>query len=577
MTRVLCLIVALAVVGSAAEPRREAFPVAPAVTAAFQSGGLAAFDPFDPWNAAGVGAGAGLPPANPGEDAARLPAGACYDVLPAWTARGFRPRAGTRAWFHPGTGLLFAVMAPEDAAQVRAFAAWPPAVWLAPRFLNDSIMKQVVHRVTAWEVPAEGPGGWQFLPETPAQLMALPAGARRIVARQSVIVRAGQRSKAEDQAISRTRPGPPLSGFLNEVEVTVAEDDWTLGITAASEFRIPSGRGLPEVGFVVFGALRRWGEPLLIEVGTTPGNPARRWFEVFETLRMDDKSIDPGAVAEAMARWAGEAPAGTPTARVLFLTESPVRPAPDADAAAPGTSPPRILSPVVKVPEYFGEAEMEEHGEAITALVVAPAGSLRAWCAPGRSVGQDGGASGPFFIRGTSEGMAALDRWVAVRQPMGEERQCQLEMVVRIRERGAAGTVIAWRNFMPVLSGRPSTVRTGIMAEGDADKSPGLTFLECEADCLETIGLADAGDGSWRLSVSGRLAPPIIDTPLDVRVKQLGMPGDGTAVDQVIGRTKGGREAILTIRLRDASAVASRWVAAPMLDLWWRKAAAEDR
>jgi hypothetical protein len=549
-----------------AELTREAFPVPPAVAAAFTSGGLAAFDPFDTWDGDQLRPASMLPTASTGEHGARLPFGECYDVLPAWTARGFKPHDGTRVFYQPRTQMLFAVTAPEDEAQVRAFCEWPPAVWMnTASWGGGSGVKQVLYRITAYEIPATGPGGWDFQPATAEELLALPASARRILSRQSMILRGGQRAKVEGVSQAQRSRGTTLSGMVAEAECTVGEDGWTVDLNNAPELKVTDGDGSHALLRCQFQQLIRWGDSWLLEAGTLPGQPPRRIFHVYECLHLNGDDNP----ARSHQRWAGRTAKPNAGGRAIYLpyfppAEPPLLPPPvgvQTDPFAAGDEPPS--PPAVRMPELFGDVPVQEYSSALIKATGAPAGGLQAWCREGSSY--------LYYIRGKPEGMAALDHWLAEQKVSSYLSQVLVESTVSLQPPGGERRII-WRNTITVRAGQRSGVWLSAGSlDPEEEDAPFGCFLMVEAT-REPPPQDDphsVEDDLWKLTVGGSLAAPLVDRAVVVAAATETGTRDAASLRRFLGYTKSGEEIVLTSRLRQCPVTSPNWRAAPRDDWWW--------
>lgn len=286
---------------------RETFPVPSVIASLYGSGGLAAFDPFHTW-----APGSSRPPdpantADPGADAARLPDGPFYDVSAAWTAHGFQPHAGTRVLYSPKARRLFASISPQDREQVRAFCTWPAEIWIDENaWLGSPPVRQAKYCVSVWLVPAVGTGGWTFRPQLPDGLLALPASARRQVARQSVIDRAGQRAMVESVSGLLPARDQPGTGLTTEVEMTLAEDGATHDFNTATALRIRLESGELVALNNSYQQISSRGGEWLVEAGLLPGNPPQRVFLLCGSVPVGDPALRRGGEDAMVTRWTGK-------------------------------------------------------------------------------------------------------------------------------------------------------------------------------------------------------------------------------------------------------------------------------
>ena len=167
MSRVIYLALLLWCGFARADAQREVFPVPALVAHLFQESGPVAFGAPDPYKQPRPETIPRPTPIVPIAEAASLPAGVFYDIMPEWVKRGFSPHQGTRALYHPGTQLIFASIAPEDEEQVRAFCQWPAALWLGEFDRNSGTVRQTQFRVTAYTVPVTAAGDWKLRPKSP--------------------------------------------------------------------------------------------------------------------------------------------------------------------------------------------------------------------------------------------------------------------------------------------------------------------------------------------------------------------------------------------------------------------------
>ena len=578
MTRSLsiALVLTAGTVQAKAELLREVFPVPSVVDAAFRSGGRAAFDPFDSWQSDNVSPSSLLKPSSPGDDGARLPLGVCFDVLPAWTARGFKPHDGTRVLYQPGTQLLFASIAPEDEAQVRAFCEWPTTLWMSEAPSEIYGVKQVLYRVTAYEVPATGPGGWNFQPSTVEELLALPADARRILERKSMVIRGGQRSKVEGYTTPRTDRWKTLTGMIVEAECTIGEDGSTIDLNNAPELAVRLGDGTPTLLSSTFQQLIPWGDSWLMEAGTLPGNPPRRIFQAFEALRVDGTIRDNQSLTRCRERWTGHAPDAPArldrvTGRALSIQNfpPPLLPPPDLPSlpadpfATRKTEPAEEPVPApIKVSELFGDVPVQDlSADFISATGAAP-GELQAWRRAGRSL---------FYIRGTPHGMAALTRWLEKDRFYGYTGTAMAEVTVRLLPPdGTAERKTIWRGTIPVRSGQ----RSGFKLSVGLPKEDGETLpLACEVE-LESVrdetNPFEEDPMQWSLTAAGTLRPPLVDAPVSLEETSETGTRHGVVLCRAIGRTAAGEDIVLTIHLHEQEVRTPWWSAAPLPDWWWQ-------
>lgn len=559
-----------------AELRREVFPVPPVVDAAFSTGGLAAFDPFDSWQGDNVRPASLLEPSSPGDDGARLPPGACFDVLPAWTARGFKPHDGTRVLYQPETQLLFAMFAPEDEAQVRAFCEWPTIMWMSEGSSYQYVVKQVLYRVTAYEVPAIGPGEWNFQPFTVAELLALPADARRILHRQSMIIRGGQRSKVEGVTTSPKNRWTTLTGMVVEAECTVGEDGSTIDLNNAPELAVRLDNDMPAVLSSTFPHLIPWGDSWLMEAGTLPGNPPGRIFQGFEALRVDGTIRDSQALARCRERWTGDIADAQPrpdglTGRVLHILDFPPPPllpppnfsaSPDDPFAAPKPAE-EPMPPLVKVPDLFGETPVQDVSADITAVTGAPPGELQAWRRADHIL---------FYIRGTPDGMAALTRWLDKDRLVESIGTALAEVTVRLlppdetRERKTI-----WRSTISVRSGQRSGFRLKIgRPKEDEEAIPPACEVEMEAGREESNPFEN-DPLQWTIKAAATLRPPLVDAPVSLAETSETGTRHGVVLCRAIGRTAAGEDIVITLHVRETEVRTPWWSASPLQDWWWRR------
>lgn len=573
----IALVLAACTAQANAELLREVFPVPPVVDTAFSSGGLAAFDPFDSWQGDHVRPSSLLEPSSPGDDGARLPLGACFDVLPAWTARGFKPHEGTRVLYQPATRLLFARFTPEDEAQVRAFCEWPVAMWMSADSPDDYGVKQVQYRVTTYEVPATGPGGWNFQPSTMEELLALPADARRILHRLSMVIRNGQRSKVEGFATSPKNRWTTLTGMIVEAECTVGEDGSTIDLNNAPELAVRLDDGTPAVLSSTFQQLIPWGDSWLMEAGTLPGNPPRRIFQAFEALRVHGELRDSQALTRCRERWTGHVtdaqtrPDGV-TGRALYILDfpPPLLPPPNlpslpADPFA-ARKPEPAEEPVptpIKVPDLFGEASMQEMSADFIAATGAAPGELQAWRRAGHSL---------FYIRGTPEGMAALTRWLEKDRFYETIGTAMAEATVRLLPPDGIGErKTIWRGTIPVRSGQRSvfTFKVGLPKE-DEEPLPPACLVEMEGVRDETNPFAH-DPLQWSLRAAATLRPPLVEAPVSMEETSETGTRHGVVLCRAIGRTAAGEDIVITIHLRETEVRTPWWSVAPLHDWWWQR------
>jgi len=552
-----------------AEMQREVFPVPPVVAAAFRSGGLAAFDPFDPWNGEGAKPARLLTPAAPGDEVPRLPPGVCYDVLPAWTARGFQPQPDTRVFYHQETELLFASFAAEDAAQIRAFCDWPAAMWMNSTDWGEGGVKQVLLRLTTWEVPATGAGGWDFQPVSAEEILALPADARRMIQRQSFVCRGGQRAKGTMLTTAPPNRGRTLSGAVTEAETTVGEDGTTLDLNFAPELLMRLTDGTSVLLSSHFQQLCEWGRPWVLEAGTLPGQPPRRVFQVYETLRVRDNLRSKEVLARHYHLWtgrtlesklAGRGQDGMTFGAWWFQFDSPLQPG----GPEPTPDPPTTL-----VPELFGNEPVMDVSLALTMAAGLPPGSAEAWQSRSRS---------RFFVRGSASSLASLRQWLATKEAGRFSVHTALVAArVRLHPPGGGAARTVWQGSVPVRAGQRSAMRMsdGRPAEGD-DPPPYLCFLEMEANRLSDPpgpGQSEDDDAlsAWNLEAAFEIRPPLVDAPLKMEAQKESGIATGVTLCRALGRTTAGEEVVLTLHLREEKVFVPWWSADPRLDLWWRR------
>ncbi len=556
-----------------AEAPREVFAVPPVVAAAFHSGGLAAFDPFDPWQSEQAKPALLLTPAVTGAEAAQLPPGVCYEVMPAWTARGFKPNPGTRVLYHPDTRLLFARIAPEDDAQVRAFCEWPPAMWMSGAYGDSSSVKQVQLRVTTYSVPASGPGDWNFRPVTVTEFLSLPADARRILQRQSFIIRGGQRSKVTNITTAPRRRDATLTGQVVEAEVTVAEDGSTVDINLAPETQVRLANGSSLILRSYYQHLIEWGNTWIIEAGTLPGNPPQRIFQVWEVLRAHAGVHDDSAF---VARWLERSDQPGAISRVLSFVDDPVdySAAPADPFATPTQSLPRerlvkedeqdsilLPPPVLPVPGLFGDVPMQDVSSLLESVTKAPPGSLHAWRRPEITL---------LYTYGTPEGMAAVSRWLETKKYDGVSTALAEATFTALPSRR-----VLWRGSVPVRGGQRSkiSVHATPPAENSSDEPPPpVAEVELEASRLEHVSDDPfaAPLRYWQLLAAASLGAPFVDTPLKMDAQEESGTAHGVTLSRAIGRS-GGEAVVLTIQLREVKVHSPWWHADPRRQWWWRR------
>jgi hypothetical protein len=574
MRNVLSLMAALfAVLPLRAEAPREVFAVPPVVAAAFRSGGLAAFDPFDPWLSEKAKSAQFLTPAITGAEANQLPPGVCYDVLPAWTARGFKPHEGTRVLYHPDTQLLFARIAPEDDAQVRAFCEWPPAMWMSGAYSDSGTVKQVQLRITTYSVPAAGPGDWKFRPATVQEFLSLPSEARQILQRQSFIIRGGQRSKVTNITTAPRTRDATLTGQVVEAEVTVAEDGSTVDINLAPETQVRLANGSSVILRSYYQHLIEWGNTWIIEAGTLPGNPPQRVFQVWEVLRAHSGVHDDPAF---VARWLEGRDQTGATSRVLTLMDDPVdySMAPADPFATPVGSLPRerlvkedeedsilLPPPYLPVPGLFGDVPMQDVSSMLESVTKAPPGSLHAWRARGSPL---------LYTYGTPEGMAAVSRWLETKKYIeGVSTGLAEATFTAIPSRR-----VLWRGSVPIRGGQRCKISVDATppAENSSDEPPPpMAEVELEASHLERASGDPFGAPLpyWQLLAAASLGAPFVDTPLKMVAEESGT-AHGVTLSRAIGRSAG-EAVVLTIHLREVNVQSPWWQAEPRHDWWWQR------
>jgi hypothetical protein len=565
-----------------AELVREVFPVPPVVAAAFRSRGLTAFDPFHPWPAGSVGGAAPSVPCDPGADAARLPPGTCYDVVPAWTGRGFKPHDGTRVLYHSPSQLLFAVIAPEDEALVRAFCEWPPATWMSEPYRENQWVRQILLRITTYAVPATGAADWDFRPATVGEFFALPAAARPIAGRQSMIIRGGQRSKVEGLATPQRNRERVRSGALIEAECTVGEDDSSVDLNLAPEFAARLDDGSIVLMSSLFQQLIEWGNSWLMEAGTLPGNPPRRMFQVCEVLRVNDGMHRSGELAQCRHRWTGRATGHDSSAdgRVIELMDFP-EPEPPPPVAKPGELlPPSNIDrraaadpfakpvppatgkfPEVTVPELFGEAPVDDVSAAWESAAGIPHGQLHAWSRFG----------GRHYLHGSRDAMAALQQWLDGKRPSPVMTAVVEATVDVVSVNGGAGKSI-WRSTIPTRAGQRSKWMVSPANPGDTDDSPpALAELELEANAREFPGphISTEDDSDWQLTAAVSLTPPFVDAPVKLDATTATGDRHGVTLKRTIARTASGDSIVLNMRLRSVEFRSRPWRGAPLHEWWW--------
>lgn len=585
-----------ALLPAGAEVQREVFPVPPVVGAAFRSGGLAAFDPFDPWSGEGVKPAHYLPAAATGEDAALLPPGECYDVLPVWTARGFQPHAGTRVLYHPPTMLLFARYAAEDAQQIRAFCEWPPAMWLSESYWVgfSSGVQQVLVLITSWEVPATGAGAWNFRPASVEEFLALPADARRMIQRQSFVIRSGQRSKVTKLTTPQRSSRGALEGATTEAELTVGEDGSTIELNVAPELQVRGAEGSSLVLSSQFQQLSQWGQPWLVEAGTLPGTPPRRVIQVYETLRVQENMRYAAALPRFYQRWTGRAledqsavsaPEGftfydwnfplQPAAKTSPLPPGELLPPPDPfDRRDPFALPERVEHEepepaTVVVPELFGDVPVLDVTTFLQSGAGIPPGEVRAWQ---RSRGWR------VYVTGSASGLAAVSAWLYPETSWNcSLRTALAEARISLHPRGGGATRVVWQGSTPIRAGQRSVIRIADGNRGGGDEvTPFLCSLEMEANCSSDLpgpSLSELEDclKAWSLAAACEIRPPFIESPLRMDVeRETGTPS-GVTLCRALGRTDAGDDVVLTIQLRETVARSPRSQQSTLLDLWWRR------
>ena len=578
MMRALSIVFGLLAATARAELLREVFPVPDVVDAAFRSGGLAAFDPFDPWQSGTAKPVALITPSAPGEDAALLPAGACFDILPAWTARGFKPHDGTRVLYHPPTMLLFATIAPVDEAQVRAFCEWPPAMWMSETFWGpDSGVKQIQYRVTTYAVPATGAGGWDFRPASMEELLALPADARRMLQRQSMVIRGGQRSKVEGYATPQRTRGTTLTGMSVEAECTVGEDGSTVDLNNAPEIQVRLDDGTTAVLSSQFQQLIEWGNSWLMEAGTLPGNPPQRIFQAYEVLKTHADLQSSEALARCRERWTGRAATGSEHADSLTLRTwefpspkmrqrllpPPAIPQPPADPfAAPEAddlSEPETW-PDITVPELFGDVPVHDVTRELESTLGVLPGLISGWKKSGGS---------RLYLRCNAEGRVALERWFDAQRSDFNVHTGMVEATLRaIPANGEATTI--WRGSIPIRSGQRSRLLLAGKPAADAEESPPpISQLEMEATRHDSDLTRDTP--AWEINAAFTASPPLMDAQVTMPAQQETGTPDGVTLCRAIGRTAAGADLVLTIHLRETEVRSPPGYSSPRHDWWWRQ------
>ena len=571
----------------AAEPgktTREVFPVPSVIAGIFKSGGLPAFDPFTLWERGSAQPPATLIPATPGGDAGLLPAGLVYDVLPVWKARGFQPQAGTRVLYHPGSRLLFAAIATGDEAEVRAYCQWPAGVWLGDEHWRGSRTHQLQAQITVWAVPAVGPGGWQFRPERPEDLMALPAEARRVVGRQTFAVRGGDKSKAETITRPRQTSDKTGPGMVTEMECTFADDGETVDFNFALTYLTEKGTGHLSEALIAFPQLTKVGEAWLVEGGCLPGNPPERLFVIFNSHPVEQSALTWIDLEKAVANWTGNpeaAPVSTDgMAGRLFDSDEleflarrrreaslhqPAAPAPDPfepRQSAPDRTEFDPLPgldgegwPVVTVPGLFGEANVLEITPVVEAFFGLAPGDVQAWVPPTGLF-----SSRYVFVRGKPAALYSMERQMAwcdhdPYRYLPITLMADVTIALALPGSPPDHEEVLWRARLPVRSDQISGLKNQAWSEVKEGAKPaaGAWDLKIEAERIAGPSSTNPKDpgkpDSWNLKVGGSLRPPLVDTDLDFPALMEPGTSEGASLLRKVGKMKDGREVILSVRL----------------------------
>ncbi len=600
--------------------KREVFPVPSVIAGIFRTGGLTAFDPFTVWERGSARPSDLWTVANPGAEASRLPEGRVYDVVPAWTARGFRPHAGTRVLYHPGSKLLFASIAAEDEREVRAYCQWPPGIWLGEENWRGSRSHQLQARITAWAVPAAGPGGWQFRPERPADLMALGAEARRVVGRQMFVVRGGQKGKSEAMTTPRRTMNTMGPGMVSEMECTFADDGEHVDFNFAISFLTRLKTGVLTEAKVAFQQLAKKGESWLVEAGSLPGEPPERLFFVFESHPVEQDGMEPSDLGKVIGQWTGR-PQFTVAdsaemagrmfgkyeieelARQRQEAESPKPRAEEADPFAlpasgrersdplPGLGGDSL--PAVAVPELFGEAKLPEITPVLERFFGLEPGNIRAWVD-----GRDLWPSPYVFVQGKPASLSSMARQMAALEPyrsMNSAQSMTADTTLSLSAPGAApdGETVIWRGRIPVRGGQTSSLQNLNRTNASAGVEPVMGGWDLKIEATLQEGTVDAAKietgkpGPLEIKLTGSLRPPLVEVLLEwPALTEVGSQ-EGFSLRRVLGRTGDGREVILTVRISTGpktiwSSDGGRLVGdegfAPdnNLEWWWQQQAAGE-